>query len=516
MMTQVSKTDLEQTRYLADKARSIGQWEAALAFYSRLPNAESNSAVLLNQAICHFGLGDYIKCLDFATKALAIQPTLWQARLMSAKTLKSLGRKQEWVSQLELLAEKNSDIPEVLVEYATVVMNVYGDAERARLTVKPLLGHPEFAEFASNLQLMSLLYERPKQLSAGALSKLIKGFAKKYLFITDAQRSSSEPEAKQAKTLVDGLNLPAPTAGKKRVGVIGGMFSASPVHFLSINAVREIVAQGHQLVVFSRSTKSDWATKIWKDLAAAWVDCSNLGPVGLESMLREIKLDELFDTAGWTDLDVLKSLASKPAPMQFKWVGGQSCTTGMACFDGFITDDFQTPASTFDLYTERLISLGNHYVTYTPPPYMPKPRERDSSMNLAKMQKHGNGVLAVIANPLKISRPFLSSLKSVMKKMPSGVELRFIDQRYLFAPTRKRIDTILGEDLTPKVRYLTPANHPEFLAEMNAVDLIVDTYPYSGGLTICEARYLQIPVSLFKFDRQLFCERHVLSHLQIA
>lgn len=517
MSAEYAHAASDAIRYAADKARANAQWKIALDLYLRLDNAEANSAVLLNRAICHFALSEYQLSYEMSMKACKLQGSLWQSKLILAKSAKALGRKSEWILAMQALYEQQPKIPEVVLEYASVVMNAYGHAISARNLIKPYLQDATHAEAASYVYLMTMLYDRPKAVTAKVLSSQIKTFAKKYLHITDEQRQLASENIQTALNEIASF-IPTKKDSKvgRRVGFISGLFTASPVYFLAIDSIRKVAEQGHQVVILSRSEKSDWATEELKSIASEWVNCASWEAPVLESVIKSLELDELFEMAGWTDLDVLKALASKPAKVQLKWVGGQSCTTGMTCFDGFVTDDFQTPKETFELYSEPLISLGKKYVEYTPPTYMPEIRPRENGLTLRKIQARGVGRLGVIANPLKISTEFLSTLAKVLESMPAGIDVTFIDQRYAYKPARTRIIQSLGKKNSEKIKFSTPAGHPAFLSAMNELDLVLDTFPYSGGLTVCEAIHLKIPIHVFLYDRRLFCERHVLSHLQIS
>jgi hypothetical protein len=53
-----------------------------------------------------------------------------------------------------------------------------------------------------------------------------------------------------------------------------------------------------------------------------------------------------------------------------------------------------------------------------------------------------------------------------------------------------------------------------YLTAVSGLSVVLDTWPYSGGLTIIEA--LAVGVPCFTRMGELFCERHSLSHFHYA
>ena len=154
--------------------------------------------------------------------------------------------------------------------------------------------------------------------------------------------------------------------------------------------------------------------------------------------------------------------------------------------------------------------LTSGYVTYEPPPYMPAPRARTRKRS----------VYGVISNPVKLSAAFLRDpFAALPDRRPRKGALRFVDRRYASAAVRQRVlhsleRTQAVADGKLDVQFVVPKSHQEYLAAVNEVDLVLDSFPYTGGLTTVEA--LALGRECVTRPGALFSERHSYAHIQFA
>lgn len=491
--------DLKATLSLADQKRQAQQWREAIALYRQLEEQLTGHAALHhNLALCLLGAGELSQALAQADLALTQQPALWQAAVVKARVLTALGQGLEASALLERLCQAHPERGQLALELATMALHEACDARRARALVQPWLASPEHAADAQLTDLMASLYDRDEAAqSAADVNDRAIAFARAHLERGVASRLfGTTPPTARAQRI------------RRRVGLLSPLFSCSPVYFFCSGALR-LLAADFDFYFFHRGRRSDWATQEFRGLAAKWFDVPDLTPEALDDFMRQHALDVLLDLGGWMDPAGLRALSTKPAKRMYKWVGGQSITTGLRAFDGFITDAEQTPAGYERWFTEPLLRLPQGYVSYTPPSYLPLPRPAP---------EHAH-VLGVIANPVKVSQAFLDSLlRTVRERAQEGLplELHFVDRRYHHPQLLDRIRTALQPALASlgeqvRLTFVVPDNHQAYLSAVAGLSEMVDTHPYTGGLTTMEA--LSLGVRCSGAAGTLFCERHTHAHM---
>ena len=128
-------------------------------------------------------------------------------------------------------------------------------------------------------------------------------------------------------------------------------------------------------------------------------------------------------------------------------------------------------------------------------------------------------VFGVISNPLKLSSEFLSNMVGDWQsRIRKGNVLKFVDRRYRHERIRQRIMQHLASasnsQFTKRIEFIYPESHRQYLSELAGIDTIIDSFPYSGGLTTMEASVLG--ASSGTKSGELFCERHTMSHLKFS
>lgn len=469
MLGLSTPSDLHSLLVQAQGARDASSWALAVDLFNHAAQLAPTSAEIRhNLALCHFGLGQAHLALRYAAEVIHQQPQFWQSRIILAKAQKQLGQAEAAYASFGKVLHDDPINGPSLLGMADLALNEFGEPLTAIKLVTPLCQSTDYQRDAQLTILMASLYDR--DISALSLVRRIMDFSRSTLRLPNFEFS--------------GPRIARGSLKRPRVALMSPLLCASPVYFLTIARFQHI-ARHCDLIVFNRGVKRDWATAQFDALASEWHDVPYCSAIQLANILHGANIDVLYDLGGWMDSIGLQALSTKPAKQQFKWVGGQSVTTGLDSFDGWIGDQWQSPLSLQHLYSEPLCHIAGGYAHYTPPPYFPRPAQYKSE------------VPAIFANPAKVSRAFLQELRGIPGKKC------FIHYQYRYARVRARIEEALD---CSNITYIFPNNHEEALQAINDHAVMIDTFPYSGGLTAREAHALGTQVK--GQVGELFCERH--------
>jgi predicted O-linked N-acetylglucosamine transferase (SPINDLY family) len=173
--------------------------------------------------------------------------------------------------------------------------------------------------------------------------------------------------------------------------------------------------------------------------------------------------------------------------------------------DWFITDRWETPDGFEALYTERLLRLPDGYVCYSPPAYAP---------DVGPLPALTNDVVTFgcFNNLAKVTPRVIQTWSAILRRVPHS---RLVLKTHPFgdAATADRIrDAFAAHGISSAQLDLRGASaHRAFLAEYGQIDIVLDPFPYSGGLTTCEALWMGVPTVTLPGD--FFASRHSASHL---
>jgi predicted O-linked N-acetylglucosamine transferase (SPINDLY family) len=309
--------------------------------------------------------------------------------------------------------------------------------------------------------------------------------------------ATAEADALAAAHRTYGARFPAPAAPARtdpaperrlRIGYLSPNFSRHSVGYFVAPVLEHHDRDAFESVCYYLHPRSDDATARMRGLAGRWRDAAAWDDDRLERAIRDDGIDVLVDLAGHTKLNRLPVMARKPAPLQVTWLGYPD-TTGLPAIGYRITDAVADPPGAADArHTEKLVRLPGPMLCYRPPedaPPVATPAARDGGVVFGSFNNADKLSVAAVALWSRVLAAVPDSrllLKSARVGVPEAVErTRAAFAAHGVDPARIRLE-------------LWRERRADHLAAYADVDVALDTFPYSGTTTTCEALWMGTPV----------------------
>lgn len=242
-----------------------------------------------------------------------------------------------------------------------------------------------------------------------------------------------------------------------------------------------------EVVLYHTSRHEDGVTAEIKRHADRWVACDQMTPPELAQRIWRDRVDILVELTGHFARNRLAALAARPAPVQVTYLGYGN-TTGLDSVDTRIIDHVTDPAPAADgLATERLVRLDRCFLTFRPDDDAPDPGEPAGDRPFT---------FGSFNDIKKISPPVVRAWSRVLRECPGSVllvktgELGHASMRAMLA-ARFEAEGIGADRLRLTGRVESDRGH---LALYDEVDCGLDTFPYGGTTTTCQALWQGVPV----------------------
>ncbi len=302
-------------------------------------------------------------------------------------------------------------------------------------------------------------------------------------------------------------NTPDPER-RLRLGLLSPTLKTHPVGWLTIAGFETLDPDAFEIVCLGQPEANDPIERRFRALAGGWHVVDTEPPEALATRIRDLGIDILVELSGFGDRGLIAACAHRPAPVQVKWVGMQNHSTGLAEMDWMITDRWETPEGFEHFYQEKLLRMPDGYVCYSPPPYAP------DVVPLPALSR-GQVTFGCFNNTAKITPVVIATWARVLQAVP-GSRLVLKAHQFGEAATCARFHSAFAaQGIAPeRIELRAGSPHRQLLSQYNEIDVVLDPFPYSGGLTTCEALWMGVPT--VSVPGETFASRHSASHMSNA
>lgn len=260
-------------------------------------------------------------------------------------------------------------------------------------------------------------------------------------------------------------------------------------HFLDSSAARffEILLTNYDREKFfvsawSLSDREDDFTKKIRQSVDKFFSFDELNFYEIAEKIFAENVEILIDLSGHTEGgETLQILAYKPAPIQISCIGYFD-TTGLDAIDYFLTDKFLIGGCENN-FTEKILTIENAFA------FKPNEKMIRAKKNLRKTP-HENFVFGCLNNFMKISEEYLHCVKKILDEIPDS-KIIFRDTTPLASRKKSLEEKILSAGIE---NFEVRIGEDDFFDDYGEIDLILDTFPYNGGMMTALAIYFEVPV----------------------
>jgi predicted O-linked N-acetylglucosamine transferase (SPINDLY family) len=284
---------------------------------------------------------------------------------------------------------------------------------------------------------------------------------------------------------------------KLKIGFLSSDFKRHPVGYFLLDHLDNIKKFGLELHGYSNLEErfNDDYTKKISNKFNYWSNIKLLNDRDLVSKIKKDKINILMDLSGHTGDNRIGVFALRAAPIQINWAA-YLASLGIKEIDYILGDTVVTPLSHQHKYSENILQLKqiwsclsvsdlkNLKVVNKTPAINNKYITFGSFSNANKINKKVLNAWLKILNNVPNSKLFLKSFEFEITSQVARIKSFFIKNNI-------NSNRILIEK---------PSDRLELLNSYNNIDIVLDTFPYSGGTTNFEASWMCVPILTLKGD----------------
>ena len=241
---------------------------------------------------------------------------------------------------------------------------------------------------------------------------------------------------------------------------------------------------------------TDATSEKLRGFATCWRNFIGQPGAAVEAAIRADAPDVLVDLAGHTGLNRLELFARRLAPVQLSYLGYPG-TTGLRAMDFRFVDAVTDPPDDAEkFHTEKLVRFAPTAWSYAPPADAPEPA-------LPPGARGEPVTFGCFNNLAKVTDAALAAWRRLLDTVP-GSRLRLKADGLGEAATAGHFRARLARAGLAFARVelcgCTPTTAAH-LALYRDLDVALDTFPYHGTTTTCEALWMGVPVVTLRGDR---------------
>ena len=271
-----------------------------------------------------------------------------------------------------------------------------------------------------------------------------------------------------------------------RIGYVSADFREHSVMRFLEPLIRSHDRKYFSVCCYSDVKRADDVTRRVQTCVDLWRDIRSLTDRDAAELVQRDRIDILIDPTGHMSDNRMLVFARKPAPLQVAFPGYPG-TCGLTAMDGFVTDRLQNPSGSKEHYTEKLIRLDCsprcYHVTGNEPEVRALPSDENGHITFGSFNRL-----------LKVTPWMIGSWSTILKAVPRAKLVLYAGFAGEGEHTRRydRLFSRSGVDLK-RIEFVGTGSRNDFMNAISRVDIALDTFPYNGCTTTCDALWMGVP-----------------------
>lgn len=286
------------------------------------------------------------------------------------------------------------------------------------------------------------------------------------------------------------------TRQRLRIGLLSPDLRDHPVACFLEPLLRHADRSAFEIVLYHDHPSVDSTSERLSGLADHWRNLSGQIDEVAEKAILADSPDVMLDLAGHTGLNRLALFARRLAPVQASYLGYPN-TTGLDAMDYRLVDGVTDPEPEAQrFHSERLLRFSSCAWAFDPPADAPQPGP-------APVLSQGHVTFGAFNNFAKVGDDLLRCWAELLKRVPDS-RLLLKAPGLSSAGVAADVERRLAQAGLPRDRVdllERTASRLDHLSLYNRVDVALDTWPYNGTTTTCEALWMGVPVVALAGDR---------------
>jgi predicted O-linked N-acetylglucosamine transferase (SPINDLY family) len=476
--------------------------EAITAFQKAIAIRPNNPAAFSNLGNALKEKGQLTQSIAAYRQALAMQPALAEVHNNLAVALKESGQLEESITACRQAIALRPNFAEAFSNLG-VALEETGELDDAMMAYRQAIAHkPGYADAHYNLgnllkatgQLNDSIAEYRRAISLKPTfvepqSNLVYAMHFHPAFdaraIADELKHWSRQHAEPLKKLICPHSNDRNPDRRLRIGYVSPDFREHPVGRFLLPLLAHHDKSNFEIFAYSNSIRSDGLTEKLRSHTDTWRDITRLTDTQAADQIRNDKIDILIDLTMHMAHNRLRLFALKPAPVQITWLAYCS-STGLDAMDFRISDPHLDPPGMDDsIYSEQTIRLPETYWCY-------QPSIAPVEINSLPALDRNYITFGCLNNFAKVSELTLNTWIKLLHAVPNSRLLLHAppgNHRKSLAEKLSRAGIASG-----RLHFAGKAPTPAYFRLYHQIDIALDTFPYGGGTTTCDALWMGVPV----------------------